>query len=275
MELPAELRLDFVEEQTDYVCTDEPTMTVEDLEEEVKPMIEKREIDHDEIFSKSDAVKLKADIVDEAIQDDIPPPTPKPKVTFDESTNKKTKKDNINELTEQISQLKTEIIEPTNSTPVKLNKNGKPRKKRVYTEEQKEKMRERMKYARAQAYKNKVKKQEERDKETKYKELMKKKRDMEMEEVEEKIKSKSTAKQPKQESNISVVKSNSQNVSQYREVLKQAQLDAIVEYEKLRKARKQKKKQEQQVQDYNKAVKENIKKELGWRDVAGIYADCF
>lgn len=273
MELPAELRLDFVEEQNDYVCTDEPTMTVEDLEEEVKPMIEKREIDHDEIFSNSDAVKLKADIIDEAIEDDIP--TPKPKVTFDESINKKTKKDNINELTEQISQLKTEIIEPTNSTPVKLNKNGKPRKKRVYTEEQKEKMRERMKYARAQAYKNKVKKQEERDKETKYKELMKKKRDMEMEEVEEKIKSKSTAKQAKQESNISVVKSNSQNVTQYREVLKQAQLDAIVEYEKLRKARKQKKKQEQQVQEYNNAVKENIKKELGWRDVAGIYADCF
>lgn len=275
MELPPELRLDFVEEQNDYVCTDEPTMTVEDLEEEVKPMIEKREIDHDEIFSKSDAVKLKADIIDEAIEDDIP--TPKPKVTFDDNinTNKKIKKDNINELTEQISQLKTEIIEPTNSTPVKLNKNGKPRKKRVYTEEQKEKMRERMKYARAQAYKNKVKKQEERDKETKYKELMKKKRDMEMEEVEEKIKSKSTAKQAKQESNISVVKSNSQNVSQYREVLKQAQLDAIVEYEKLRKARKLKKKQEQQVHDYNNAVKENIKKELGWREVAGIYADCF
>tara|TARA_R110001592_G_scaffold45745_7_gene146089 strand:+ start:166 stop:1035 length:870 start_codon:yes stop_codon:yes gene_type:complete len=289
MELPDALKLDFVSEQVEYTCTDEPSMTIEDLEEDIKPMIEKKKINHDEIFSSSDAVKLEATITketDDVYSDDdveTQPPSPKktikPKVIID----KKTNKDNINEITDEISQLKCEIPVKDN---VKLNKNGKPRKKRVYTEEQKEKMRERMKHARATAYKNKEKKQVERDKELKYKQLMKQKRDMEMEEIEEKIKNKKDKKVEFKE-DISVLKSkidcagqtkvekNNENISKYKDVLKQAQFEAIHEYEKIRKARKQKKKQEKQVEEYHNNVKLNLKKELSWRDVAGEYADCF
>lgn len=257
MEIPPELKLDFVSNEPEYVCTDEPNMTIEDLEEDIEPMIEKKPINHEDIFS-SNAVKLK--VPDREVVEPV-----------EEPVNKKTTKDNI---IEQINELKEEIPQKEGK-PVKLNKNGKPRKKRVYTEEQKQQMRERMKHARATAYKNKEKKQEEKEKEIKYKELMKKKRDMEMEEVEEKIKSKTTAKQAKQEVKQNDKQNDNHNINKYKDVLKQAQFEAIVEYEKIRKARKEKKKQEQQVKDYNNAVKENIKKELGWREVAGIYADCF
>ena len=147
-------------------------------------------------------------------------------------------------------------------------------------------MRERMKHARATAYKNKEKKKAEKDKEVKYKQLMKQKRDMEMEEIEEKIKNKKDKKVEFKE-DISVLKSkidcagqtkvekNNENISKYKDVLKQAQLSAIVEYEKIRKERKQKKKQEKQVEEYHENVKLNLKKELGWREISGIYQDCF
>ena len=223
MEIPPELKLDFVSNEPEYVCTDEPNMTIEDLEEDIEPMIEKKPINYEDIFS-SNAVKLE---VPEPVEEPIEEPI------VEKPVNKKTTKDNI---IEQINELKEEIPQKEGKA-VKLNKNGKPRKKRVYTEEQKQQMRERMKHARATAYKNKEKKQEEKDKEVK--------------------------------------QNDNQNINKYKDVLKQAQFEAIVEYEKIRKSRKAKKKQEQQVQDYNNAVKENIKKELGWRDVAGIYADCF
>tara|TARA_R100000951_G_scaffold60621_1_gene50903 strand:+ start:155 stop:931 length:777 start_codon:yes stop_codon:yes gene_type:complete len=258
MEIPPELKLDFVSNEPEYVCTDEPNMTIEDLEEDIEPMIEKKPINYEDIFS-SNAVKLE---VPEPVEEPIEEPI------VEKPVNKKTTKDNI---IEQINELKEEIPQKEGKA-VKLNKNGKPRKKRVYTEEQKQQMRERMKHARATAYKNKEKKQEEKDKEVKYKQLMKKKRDMEMEEVEEKIKKKN---EPKQEVKQNDKQNDNHNINKYKDVLKQAQFEAIVEYEKIRKSRKAKKKQEQQVQDYNNAVKENIKKELGWRDVAGIYADCF
>ena len=43
----------------------------------------------------------------------------------------------------------------------------------------------------------------------------------------------------------------------------------------LRKQRKAKKKQEQQAKEYNENVKKQLKKELGWKDIAGEYANCF
>jgi hypothetical protein len=149
--------------------------------------------------------------------------------------------------------------------PIRLNKNGKPRKQRVYTEEQKQKMRERMKYAREQSGKNKKKKEEEKAREKKYKELMEKKKELDMEETEQRIKNKNKPKEPPKPVKAQIS----------REDLKQAQLEAIIQYETLRKARKAKKKEQQRIEQYNKDVKENLKREIGWREISGIYADCF
>jgi len=76
---------------------------------------------------------------------------------------------------------------PQPEAPVKLNKNGKPRKKRVYTEEQREAMRVRMKLAREQRGKNDKIKKEKKAKEKKHKELKEKTIDHEIEEMEQKL----------------------------------------------------------------------------------------
>lgn len=285
MELPDALKLDFVSEQPEYVCTDEPNMTIEDLEEDIQPMIEKKKISQEDIFSSSDAVKLEASLKNEETGEENPNFVYSDDDEVAKETSKKTIKDNINE---QLNEIKPDI-KIDKEKPVKLNKNGKPRKKRVYTDEQKEQMRERMKHARATAYKNKEKKQAEKDKELKYKKLLKQKRDMEIEEIEEKIQKKNnksvkpqvaSLKEDKEVNretpNKGEVKVNhNENINKYKDVLKQAQFEAIAEYEKIRKARKEKKKQEKQVQEYHETVKQNLKKELSWRDVAGEYADCF
>jgi len=152
--------------------------------------------------------------------------------------------------------------------PVRYNKDGSVRKPRQYTEEQRRAMSERMKKVRLEAHKNKAKKHEEKAKEQKHKDLMKAKRDMEIEEIEEKIKKKS---QPKKEQPPPPTPRQSFT----KEDLEKAQFEAIMKYDTLRKERKAKKKQVQQVENYHKEVKENLKKELGWRDVAGPYQGCF
>lgn len=154
--------------------------------------------------------------------------------------------------------------------PVKYNKDGSVRKPRQYTDEQRRAMSERMKKVRLQAHKNKAKKDEERAKEAKHKELLKAKRDMEIEEIETKIKKKS---QPKEEKGAPLPRTDTRIVT--REDIEKAQFEAIMRYDTLRKERKAKKKQAQQVENYHKEVKANLQKELGWRDVAGPYADCF
>jgi hypothetical protein len=253
-QLPQELQLEFVdpetgEENPNFIYTDVPEMNDEEEEppEEVEHLVvEKEDIDINTIFDKAmnDVGGL------DTIETDIPESIPEisvvksvPEISVVKSPKKKKEK------------------------PVKLNKNGQPRKKRVYTEEQREAMRERMKKAREQSGKNKAKKEEEKAQEKKYKELMKQKKLLEMEEIEEKLKKK---QQPKKEPAPAPAPK-----SLTHEDIKKAQFDAILQYDTLRKQRKQKKKQEQQIAQYKKDLENNLKKELGWRDIAGEYADCF
>ncbi len=245
-QLPQELQLDFVdpdtgEENPNFIYTDVPEMN--DTEEEEIDVVEhltvkKEDIDINSIFDKAmnDVGGLDAEI-----------PEGVPEISLVKSPKK----------TPVISQVKS------NEKPVKLNKNGQPRKKRVYTDAQREAMRERMKKAREQSGKNKAKKQEEKAQEKKYKELMKQKKLLEMDEIEEKIKKK---KEPKKEPAPAPAPAP-KGLS--REELKQAQFDAILQYETLRKQRKAKKKQEEQIKQYKQDVENSLKKKLGWRDIAG------
>ena len=244
--LPPELNFNFVDEMTanDEITEGEThniNTDITDINDTTEHLsLRKQPIEHDSIFDniseKEEKTNIKSNIKTNIVDnvEDVIPETPRP-------------------------------ITKTKTKPIKYNKDGTVRKARVYTEEQKTKMRERMKYAREQSGKNKTKREEKKEQERKYKELMEKKKQLDMEDTEERIKKKSEPKkQPKPPpSSISI------------EDVRKAQFDAIVQYETIRKARKQKKKQEQQIKQYNEDVKTNLKKELGWREISGEYADCF
>ena len=241
--LPKELQLEFVDESTgeensNFVYTDEPELQDEPLPEVEHLIPEKMAIELNDIFDEK--------------QNPILPES-----------------EDVGGLDTEAPQISV-VKEPkkTKEKPVKLNKNGQPRKKRQYTEEQRQAMRERMLKVREMSGKNKQKKQEQKAKEQKYKELMEKKKELEMEEVEEKLKKKA---QPKTEK----PKPPPPQPALTKQDIKDIQLEAIMQYDGLRKQRKAKKKQEQQAKEYNENVKKQLKKELGWKDIAGEYANCF
>jgi hypothetical protein len=155
---------------------------------------------------------------------------------------------------------------PKPEKPVRLNKNGQPRKKRQYTEEQREAMRVRMLKAREARGKNDKIKKEKKEKEKKHKELKEKTIEHEIEEMEQKLTKKNNPQsqpQPKQ--------------SFTKEDIQDAQLNAIVEYEKIRKQRKQKKKQEQLIAQEKEALKNLVKREMNqsWEATAGRFSGCY
>ena len=153
---------------------------------------------------------------------------------------------------------------PPPEKPVRLNKNGLPRKKRVYTEEQREAMRVRMLKARAQRGKNDKIKKEKKETLKKHKELKEKTIEHEIVEMEQKLNKKNNSQPPQKES---FTKAD----------LEEAQLGAIVKYETIRKQRKQKKKQEQLIQQEKEALQKLVKREMTqtWEQTAGKWSGCY
>lgn len=242
--LPPELRFNFVDDEPVNTDTGEsnPNFVYEEEAppvEEVSldiPSVEKEPIDTETIFDNQ-----KKDIIKptppEAIPETIPESVPEPKT-------RKTK-------------------EP------KLNKNGKPRKKREYTEEQKAAMRERLVKARAQVGKNRSKKQEEKAQEQKYQQLKKQTRELKIKEMEQKVNQKDTPT-PTPSTPLPTPKP-----ALTKEEIKEIQLNAIMEYDGLRKKRKAKKKEEQMVEQHKQELKNLVKKELGWQTTAGKWSNCY
>jgi len=234
---PPELQLDFVDDAPPAVYTDVPELQEQ---EEPSPIVEMK------------AMMDKEPIDDGAIFGEAKAPTPRSEPVPEPAP-------------------APAPVKKRREKPVKYNKDGSVRKPRQYTEAQRKAMSERMKKVRLQAHKNKAQKDEEKAKVVKHKELLKAKRDMEIEEIEAKIKKKS---QPKEDKGAPLPRTDTR-IGVTREEMEKAQFEAIMRYDTLRKERKAKKKQAQQVENYHKEVKANLQKELGWRDVAGVYADCF
>jgi len=151
--------------------------------------------------------------------------------------------------------------------PVRLNKNGQPRKKRIYTEEQKEAMRVRMLKARESRGKNDKIRKEKKEILKKHKELKEKTIEQEVQEMENKLTKKNTAPTAPIPAKQSFTRAE----------LEEAQLGAIVKYETIRKERKQKKKQAQLIAQEKEALKELVKREMNqsWQATAGKYAGCY
>lgn len=215
--------------------------------------------DDDELLhnmeKKQDEPQVDMEIIEEPVEDDV--------VELDVPDIKK------EPIKSEDIFLTPEIPKPVKpEKPVRLNKNGQPRKKRVYTEEQREAMRVRMLKAREQRGKNDKIKKEKKEKVKKHQELKEKTIEHEIEEMEQKLNKKNTPQPtphpvPKQ--------------SFTKKDLEDAQLNAIVEYEKIRKQRKQKKKEEQLIQQEKEALKKLVKREMNqtWESTAGRFRNCY
>ena len=249
--LPPELMLDFVDDDEPdmYVATDEPHYM--SPEPAIAHLVAKAPIQEDSIFASSSA-----------------PIDPKPLQPLPR-TQTVTLPVQSEPPRSEPPRSEPKRVKP--ERPVKLNKNGQPRKKRVYTEEQLAVMRERMAKVRAESGKNKAKKDEERAKEARYKELMKKKKEFDMEEVEEKIKKKAQPKPAPQSEPAPAPAPAPKGLTM--QDLQKAQFEAIAQYDTLRKKRKAEKKQKQKVEQYHQDASSKLRKELEWRNVAGEYAD--
>ena len=141
--------------------------------------------------------------------------------------------------------------------PVRYNKNGTVRKKRVFTDAQKDIMRERLAKARLVKKNNQgvIKKQKDKIKE--HKALKKESLDIEIDQMKQNISS----------------GGKSNNFS--KEDLENAQLEAIVKYEKIRKNRKAEKREQQAIADAKAETVDSVRKALGWADTAGRYSSCY
>jgi len=151
-----------------------------------------------------------------------------------------------------------------NGKPVKLNKNGKPRK--PISPEHLKKLQDARKKALETRRANKKEKVNTKELQKKKKQLLIEKEQLEVNELEEQVKTKSTKPIQKVEYINGLTK----------EDLYTAQLEAITKYDAVRKAQKKKKKEEQMIQREKKEMLNKIQHATsGWKSTAGIYGDCF
>ena len=174
-------------------------------------------------------------------------------------------------------------VEPAPSG--KLNKNGKPRKKRKPMSDHQKEM---LKQAREKAMAKRKYLQEEKSKVNQLKKektemtksLKEEKEKLEMNVLEEEVKSlkKKVAVAPEPAPRPPTPQKRPPTPQrQYitRDDLEKAQLNTLVHYEQMRKARKQEKKKKLQEAEYLSQVATTMKKVNGWKDTAGPYAGFF
>ena len=172
-------------------------------------------------------------------------------------------------IIKEVAEVKLpENIPPlTNQT---LNKNGKPRKTRKpLTDQQRKVNLENLRLAREKRKQSKGKAQLEKQKVIKKQTLLKQKEELDLELLEEEVSDKqeevTQLKQP-------VEKKNKKGLTP--EEIKQIQLDAILEYDTLRKSRKAKKNEAKMIQAEKDQLKHNLQMEMkqGWETTAGKWS---
>ncbi len=285
LQLPEELNFKFSElSLEDNTTMEQPSDDIiphedEQIVEMELPNIKKREVNEDEIFDKSIS-KDNLELEPQEPQEPLELPTPREK----KPRKKRTAKPNVVCIPQVVIEkpppepIKEVIIE-SNEPPynpqyrydkngkVIRNKNGSIRMKRQYTEEQKKAMTERLAKARANRNKNTEQKIEEKRlkkiQEERRKELMKKKQIIEEREIEEKMKQHELP--PEQRKRNGFSKSD----------IEEIQLDAITKYETLRKQRKEKKRQEELIKQERENIRNVVKRQIGYKEISGIYSGCF
>ena len=239
------VQLNFAPEVEEQDLADENTYPDESLPVEVPQVIERDEIVENDIFDLKVKESAKEDIVSLAERQE----EPEPETTAKHSETKK-------------PQPKKQ---PIAKQPKKTDSETKPaKKKRQLSEEHKAKLA----LAREKALATRRAKAEEKKKmkeiENKTKELKKKKAQKDLEELEDEVVNKksvqsspSGASQPTQGGSIFT-----------KQDLENAQLDAIMKYEAIRKARKEEKKKQQMIEQQKKDLQKKIQG-YGARDANG------
>jgi len=171
--------------------------------------------------------------------------------------------------------------EPQHAPSGKMNKNGKPRKKRKpMSDHQKEMLKQAREKAMAKrkyltAEKNKIN-QLKKEKTDMTESLVKEKETLETQVLEEEVKSlkKKVAVSPEPAPRPATPQMNNQSYIT-REDLEQSQLATLVHFETMRKKRKAEKKKKVQEADYLNQVATTMKKVNGWKEASGPYAGYF
>lgn len=252
--LPPQLQYDFLgdseeevhsetgEENPNFIYNDDEPMNDKDcnIQEKIVDFVEPEPIRDEEIFDMGEVIK---------------PVEKKPEKNVVIS--------NINAGgTEATPPPPPSVPLKANGKPVKLNKNGKPRKQ--ISPEHLAKLQEARKKALETRRANKKEKVNTKELERKKKQLLIEKQQIEVSELEEQVKTKSTKPIQKVEYVNGLTK----------EDLYTAQLEAITKYDAVRKAQKKQKKEEKMIETQKKEMLNKIQ-QSGWKNTAGIYHNCF
>ena len=227
--------------------------------------------------------EMMSDELEDALPKFKPKPAPDPEM-FEEEPPETLRKPRIKKVKEPDEPILEEPLPITKGGKKKgYNKNGKKRK--PMSEEHKaklalarEKALEKKRYLKQKRAEEKAEKEEMKSLETKVqaKRKTKKKQDL-MKELEDEEEVPEKVQEQAKPIDIPQTKPKPQPQQQFitRDDLEKAQLNTLVAYEQMRKARKEEKKKKQQEQEYQDQVKQTIKKINGWSDTAGIYQNCF
>tara|TARA_R110000824_G_scaffold205325_2_gene390150 strand:+ start:191 stop:949 length:759 start_codon:yes stop_codon:yes gene_type:complete len=234
-----DVNLETGEVDPNFIYAEDEPPEIEDTLDLELPDVSKTEIVESDIFDESSEEEL-----------DIQPPDPVP-------------------IIKEVAEVKL----PENIPPLAnqtLNKNGKPRKTRKpLTDQQRKVNLENLRLAREKRKQSKGKAQLEKQKVMKKQTLLKQKEELDLELLEEEVSDKqeevSQLKQP-------VEKKNKKGLTP--EEIKQIQLDAILEYDTLRKSRKAKKNEAKMIQAEKDQLKHNLQMEMkqGWETTAGKWS---
>ena len=243
-----DVNLETGEVDPNFIYAEDEPPEIEDTLDLELPDISKTEIVESEIFDESS----------EEEELDVQPPDPVPIVK------------EVAEV-KPVAEVKLpEDVPPLASVHQTLNKNGKPRKTRKpLTDQQRKVNLENLRLAREKRKQSKGKAQLEKQKVMKKQTLLKQKEDLDLELLEEEVSDKqeevSQLKQP-------VEKKNKKGLTP--EEIKQIQLDAILEYDTLRKSRKAKKNEAKMIQAEKDQLKQNLQMEMkaGWETTAGKWS---
>ncbi len=267
MELPAGLNFKYEssDEEPEQPETVEHDLIDGEGEEERKklelPSIEREPIEPEEIFDKPEPPKVKR--VKQPNIDDI--------------VNEETGEENPNFVYDEPEQPKKKKG---------VNKNGKPRK--PMSEEHKAKLAVARDRANAERKRLKMLREEDNDKKKKIKELSRKKIDLEYQKLNQEVETAKQRVKPKKKKKVVVSSSESESSDEEvivkkskskskltKEDLQISQMETIMAYEKIRKARKEEKRKLEQQQKRKQDIIDTIQGKPDWKQVADVFQNCF
>lgn len=187
----------------------------------------------------------------------------------------------VEDIKEEIALPVTQNVEdifsmqPNIQDNVKLTKKGKPRKKRApMTEEQKEKLKKAREKAMAVRKARAEERQKEKDLDNQEKELLKKQKIKKVKKLKEEVEEDLPTETVKETQPKTIPVKETTNYFSKKD-LEEAQLDAIIKYESLRKARKKEKQERLQKEKEENMVRETLRRQITPQKQYNPFDNCY